>query len=205
MGLLVSAFVGVFIYCIFLILYLKKEEVEFSKVFTLGLCIFAFYIVTVLSITGPGHILDIGIERERTISLVPFKFQDGNLFGMITNIILFIPLGVFLPSLWNKFEKFLNTILVGFSFSLIIEVLQLLNMRATDIDDLLMNTLGAAIGYLIYILLFKKLSSRIKLNNLSNKFWIKYNGELIIILILALDFFIAPFIENFLIKTIFGI
>lgn len=205
MGLLVSAFVGVFIYCIFLIRYLKKEEVEFSKVFILGLCIFAFYIVTVLSITGPGHILDIGIERERTISLVPFKFQDGNLFGMITNIILFIPLGVFLPSLWNKFEKFLNTILVGFSFSLIIEVLQLLNMRATDIDDLLMNTLGAAIGYLIYILLFKKLSSRIKLNNLSNKFWIKYNGELIIILILALDFFIAPFIENFLIKIIFGI
>lgn len=62
--------------------------------------------------------------------MVPFKFQDGNLFGMITNIILFIPLGVFLPSLWNKFEKFLNTILVGFSFSLIIEVLQLLNMRA---------------------------------------------------------------------------
>lgn len=205
MGLLVSAFVGVFIYCIFLIRYLKKEEVEFSKVFILGLCIFAFYIVTVLSITGPGHILDIGIERERTISLVPFKFQDGNLFGMITNIILFIPLGVFLPSLWNKFEKILNTILVGFSFSLIIELLQLLNMRATDIDDLLMNTLGAAIGYLIYILLFKKLSSRIKLNNLSNKFWIKYNGELIIILILALDFFIAPFIENFLIKIIFGI
>lgn len=78
-------------------------------------------------------------------------------------------------------------------------------MRATDIDDLLMNTLGAAIGYLIYTLLFKKLSSKIKLNNLSNKFWIKYNGELIIILILALDFFIASFIENFLIKIIFGI
>lgn len=205
MGLLISVFIGVFIYCIFLIRYLKKEEVEFSKVFILGLCIFTFYILTVLSITGPGHILDIGIERERTISLVPFKFQDGNLFGMITNIILFIPLGVFLPSLWNKFEKFLNTILVGFSFSLIIEVLQLLNMRATDIDDLLMNTLGAAIGYLIYTLLFKELSSRIKLNNLSNRFWIKHNGELIIILILALDFFIAPFIENFLIKIIFGI
>lgn len=205
MGLLVSAFVGVFIYCIFLIRYLKKEEVEFSKVFILGLCIFAFYIVTVLSITGPGHILDIGIERERTISLVPFKFQDGNLFGMITNIILFIPLGVFLPSLWNKFEKFLNTILVGFSFSLIIELLQLLNMRATDIDDLLMNTLGAAIGYLIYILLFKKLSCKFKLNNISNKFWIRYNCELLIILILVLDFFIAPFIENLLIKIIFGI
>lgn len=68
-----------------------------------------------------------------------------------------------------------------------------------------MNTLGVTIGYLIYTLLFKELSSRIKLNNLSNKFWIKYNGELIIILILDLDLFIAPFIENFLIKIIFGI
>lgn len=137
--------------------------------------------------------------------MVPNKFHSENLFGMITNIILFIPLGVFLPSLWNKFEKFFNTILVGFFFSLIIELFQLLNMRATDIDDLLMNTLGVAIGYLIYILLFKKLSSRIKLNNLSNKFGIKYNGELIIIIILALDFFVAPFIEKFLIKIIFGI
>ena len=205
MGLLVSTFVGVLIYCIFLVRYLKKEEINFSKIFIVGLCIFAFYIAIVLSITGPGHILDIGIERERIISLVPFKFQSENLFSQITNVILFIPLGVFLPSLWSKFEKFFNTILIGFSFSLIIELLQLLNVRATDIDDLIMNTLGAAIGYLIYLLLFKKLSCRIKLNNISNKFWIKYNGELIIILILALDFFIAPFIENILIKIIFGI
>lgn len=84
-------------------------------------------------------------------------------------------------------------------------MLQLLNVRATDIDDLIMNTLGVAIGYLIYLLLFKKLSFRVKLNNTSNKFWIKYNDELIIILILALDFFVAPFIENMLIKIIFGI
>ena len=40
--------------------------------------------------------------------------------------------------------------LSGLSFSLLIEGNQLFNNRRSDIDDLLMNTLGALIGYLMY-------------------------------------------------------
>ncbi|MGG5462657.1 VanZ family protein [Clostridium sp. B9] len=204
MGLLVSLFIGSIIYSIILIKYFKKENIKYSKLFVGGLFIFVLYLFLVIDITGPGHILSMGVERERVISLVPFKFQD-NMFGMIANAILFIPLGVFLPSLWSKFERCLNTFLVGFFLSLAIELLQLLNMRATDIDDLIMNTLGTVIGFFIYKLLFKKVSKRFEVNSSSNKLWVKYNGEIFIILMLGLSFFIAPFVDNLLIKIIFGI
>ncbi len=51
-----------------------------------------------------------------------------------------------------------KTALSGITFSLIIELSQLFNGRITDIDDLLMNTLGALIGWVIFRLLKEHLS-----------------------------------------------
>lgn len=204
MGLFVSMFIGTIIYSIILVKYFNKENIKYSKLFIGGLFVFAVYVFLVIDITGPGHIRSMGVERERVISLVPFKFQ-GNLFGMVANTILFIPLGAFLPSLWSKFERGLNTFLLGFSLSLVIELLQLLNARATDIDDLIMNTLGTVIGFLIYKLLFEKVTRKLKINSLSNKVWVKFNGEILIVLMMGLSFFIAPFVDDLLIKIIFGI
>ena len=55
----------------------------------------------------------------------------------------------------EKFESFLRVFLTGLGMSLVNELLQLFTFRAVDIDDLLMNTLGAAAGYLIWRLLQK--------------------------------------------------
>lgn len=44
------------------------------------------------------------------------------------------------------------------TFSLIIELSQLFNGRITDLDDLLMNTLGAFLGWVIFRLLREHLS-----------------------------------------------
>ena len=60
-----------------------------------------------------------------------------------------------MPLLWKKFESFLRVFLTGLGMSLVNELLQLFTFRAVDIDDLLMNTLGAAAGYLIWRLLQK--------------------------------------------------
>ena len=51
--------------------------------------------------------------------------------------------------IWPYFRK-IKTRYVQDSFSLAIELNQLLNNRITDIDDLFTNTLGAIIGYLLY-------------------------------------------------------
>jgi glycopeptide antibiotics resistance protein len=74
----------------------------------------------------------------------------NNFFG---NIALFIPMGVFLPLLYRK--KFWKTIFIAGSASCGIEFIQYLNMttgyyRFVDIDDVILNTLGAIIGYWLF-------------------------------------------------------
>lgn len=67
------------------------------------------------------------------------------------NVLLFIPLGFFIPSIWRKqrkFSKFILTVLVSIAC---VEILQLVLMLGScDIDDLIFNVLGAAIGFGIW-------------------------------------------------------
>ena len=60
--------------------------------------------------------------------------------------------GFMLPILWGKFEKLKHTVLTCFFISLAIELAQLFTGRSTDIDDLLLNTLGGLLGFLLYAL-----------------------------------------------------
>lgn len=96
------------------------------------------------------------------LNFIPFK--NGIEISSILNIIFFMPFGFLLPTLWNKFRSLLPTALNGILFSLIIEASQMfVPYRATDINDLIMNTLGTICGWL----LFKGMSNIF--NNLSNK------------------------------------
>ena len=62
---------------------------------------------------------------------------------------MFLPFGFLLPVLWQSCRSWKTTTLAGFATSALIELLQLFCFRATDVDDLLMNTLGAFLGYLL--------------------------------------------------------
>lgn len=71
----------------------------------------------------------------------------GNFFG---NIVLFVPVGVLLPLVTEK-RKWFWTVGAGFCFSLFIEIIQLITARGCfDSDDIILNTLGTAIGYGLY-------------------------------------------------------
>lgn len=114
--------------------------------------IFLFYLYLVINVTGVGTLEDIfsypELIRSGEINFIPF--QSGVRMLNILNIIMFTPLGFLLPLIWKQCRKIEVTVLLGFEFSLMIEILQLFNRRATDVDDLLMNTLGALIGFLIW-------------------------------------------------------
>ena len=82
---------------------------------------------------------------------------EGMLIEDILNIILFVPIGFFTEAILLS-KKIRNSLLwctiCGFICSLIIEVLQLLTRRGWfDVDDLLMNMLGAIAGGLFCLLL----------------------------------------------------
>ena len=71
-----------------------------------------------------------------------------NLFG---NVLMFVPLGFFLPSLFAKLRRLWKTLLLTAWIITLVELAQLLLLVGTcDIDDLLLNVIGAAIGYFLY-------------------------------------------------------
>jgi glycopeptide antibiotics resistance protein len=66
---------------------------------------------------------------------------------------MFIPLGIVWPAVFKQLDKPWKVIAAGVGVSLTIEILQLpFYGRATDIDDLILNSAGFLIGYGIYLL-----------------------------------------------------
>lgn len=115
--------------------------------------IFLIYIYLAFSVAGIGSVWDIGqygeIIRIEEINLIPFNSEGIRTY--ILNIIMFMPLGFLLPLIWEKFRNAVKVFYTGLGFSLAIEICQLFNHRATDIDDLMMNSLGAVLGYFIWV------------------------------------------------------
>ena len=109
-----------------------------------------------------GHIGMLVFDPKRIlpfgVNAVPFRhlfdIYEGwqrNLFG---NIAMFIPVGLAWPFCFKKLDSIKKVVLAGFSFSLLIELSQLLfYARSTDIDDLITNTAGVFIGAVAYFLL----------------------------------------------------
>lgn len=91
------------------------------------------------------------------------------------NILMFGPLGFFLPLLWKCFRKLSKTVLFGFLVSLAIECSQLFLARGTDIDDLILNTSGVMLGYLVFAIFHKllpMLTGKFSLqDNVQNSAW----------------------------------
>ena len=100
-------------------------------------------------------------KLDNSINLIPFSSEGAMTYNL--NIIMFMPFGFLLPLIWKNFRNAKKVVLMGFLMSLAIEICQLFNLRATDIDDLMMNTLGAVIGYFIWKLtkrLFKNINHK---------------------------------------------
>ncbi|MGN0982950.1 MAG: VanZ family protein [Candidatus Limivicinus sp.] len=121
----------------------------------------ALYLAAVYNVAGAPELPY--IYPRLNINLVPFwditNGVEAYLINSGLNILLFVPLGFILPLLWKEFRSRRTMCLTGFLLSLGIELAQLLNYRISDVDDLLMNTLGAFLGYELMLLLSRKKKS----------------------------------------------
>lgn len=82
-----------------------------------------------------------------------FAAVSLNLAG---NVLAFVPFGLFLPLLVRALRHFWIIVLLGFEFSLLVEIVQLFSkVGSFDVDDILLNTLGAACGYVMCLVLIK--------------------------------------------------
>lgn len=80
--------------------------------------------------------------------IVSFKNFAINIFG---NLCVFMPYGVFLPLIFKSMQKYYKFLITMIFIVIIIELLQFATMSGScDIDDLILNVLGASIIFYIY-------------------------------------------------------
>ena len=71
-----------------------------------------------------------------------------NLFG---NVLIFVPFGFFMP-MASKYRSFFSAVFYSFVLSFCVETFQLIaKVGSFDVDDLLLNTIGGAFGYVVFV------------------------------------------------------
>ena len=107
-------------------------------------------------------IFDVANALNFRINLLPFVYlMDYEIrreawINVIGNTAMFIPLGIVWPVCFKQLDSHRKVIAAGVGTSLLIEILQLPFFdRVSDIDDLILNSLGFLIGYGIYLLVKK--------------------------------------------------
>lgn len=85
----------------------------------------------------------------RTIKMyIDYAYKLNSLENLAGNVLVFVPLGFFLPLMSEELQQFSEMFLNVFTFVLGIEVFQLFSaFGAFDVDDILLNCLGAVIGF----------------------------------------------------------
>lgn len=128
-----------------------------------GVILLAVYWYIVIRLTGgtPTNFVIIrDFGRTVNLSLVPFRdiaeilaSNDvvGSIIQIAGNLVLFAPLGFLVPLFWQGWRGAGRAVGLGLGMSLFIEVNQLFTYRATSVDDLMLNTLGTAIGFICFV------------------------------------------------------
>lgn len=103
---------------------------------------------------------------EKNTSLIPFKFMIDMfnkysidvislktvIYNMVGNILLFAPMGIFIPILFkSKIKSIKSYVILMLIIIVSIELIQFfLKIGQADIDDFILNMFGATLSYIIY-------------------------------------------------------
>lgn len=114
-------------------------------------------------------------QNEIRYNFIPFKTilsyiigiskykLDVWFFNLFGNILAFMPMGFLLPIIFHSLQSFKRITTITFLISSFLEMIQfLLKLGITDIDDVILNTLGGLLGYLLLILSRKTVDQIIK-------------------------------------------
>ena len=118
--------------------------------------LFQFQSLVLLKHFMPDLILN-GQTVGNDMNLIPFiTLTSQDLKTSLLNILLLIPFGFGLPFITNYRMK--KIVIIGMLFSIVIEFLQLITgfmskitFRIADINDVIFNTIGVAIGYILFV------------------------------------------------------
>ncbi len=142
---------------------LWKQRNIFSSLVQSTFFIYVFMVLTLtgyfilfreISAHGWWTSMTTRIHREDHVNLKPFqifKIYEMSNKQVLGNLIMLFPLGIYLPLLYKRLNNFILFLLVSLLVSATIEILQLATrFRSADVDDVILNTTGALIGFLVF-------------------------------------------------------
>ena len=143
---------------------MKKKENK--TLVGIGMVLFVLYVLLLFYYLFVAERVGYAFEqRTYHYNLVPFKEimrfwkhrhnvgMEAMFLNIFGNVIGFLPLGVFLPVLFRRCQRGSVTILLCFEFSAVAELIQLVTkVGCFDVDDLILNTFGGCIGYLLFMI-----------------------------------------------------
>ena len=126
-----------------------------------------YQIVPIIFLSNNSTIIFRKKQENYRYNLVPFREIERfwtyrrelgihSIYNLAGNVLGFVPAGFFIPVLWEPKRGFLFTVCLTFQMSLLVEILQLVfRVGSFDVDDLILNTLGGMLGYLLLTLIGK--------------------------------------------------
>ena len=141
-----------------------KREAELILVYICLVVVTRFTFFPFSKVNGQVQplLFDVGNIYPPRINPIPlvylFDYEKNReaWINVIGNTAMFVPLGIIWPSVFRKLDTHGKVIAAGVGISLFIEFLQLPFFdRVTDVDDLLLNSLGFLMGYGIYLIVKK--------------------------------------------------
>ncbi len=108
---------------------------------------FIYIIILLLSTLVPFRTMFAYIRVNEYAS----GWDSVSLVNLLGNVFVFSPIGIFIPLLWKRLRSFAKIALIGLGFTCFIETFQYFIGRSTDIDDIILNTVGVLIGYIAYV------------------------------------------------------
>ena len=113
-----------------------------------------------MGVTAPGTYWDQVSSRINLIPLHTITEFWNDLHGggrshafinLAGNVVMFVPLGFFIPCVFRKADSFRHSMLYALITIACIEIIQLVTLLGSfDVDDVILNMIGAVIGYWIY-------------------------------------------------------
>lgn len=133
---------------------------NWRRINKIALLLFVIYAGCVFYLTIMGR----DRNQHTDLLIVPFRrmlqqLQRGNreiLRHTLLNVVMTVPLGILIPLIHPRLNKLSYAFLSGMMVSVLIETAQLVfKLGECDVDDIIANTLGAVIGYLLCIFVQK--------------------------------------------------
>ncbi len=139
--------------------YLKGISGFLFLVYVLAVIYFMFLADSFNRVEGMGayrYNLQLFQEIKRFPSMWNVHGPWWALVNLMGNVVVFMPFGFFLPMLRSGLRNGLGITILTFLFSLCVETMQLVfKIGVFDVDDLLLNTIGGMIGYIIFYIIHR--------------------------------------------------